>query len=57
MTDPRIAEARRQLAAAASQLEAFKAGTGGERFTEIAAMCTEIRTIRDRLGEIDLEGR
>ncbi len=42
---------------AATLIEAVKAGTDGDRFTEIHAVCTDIRTIRDRLGEIDQEAR
>ncbi len=55
MADSRIAEARSLLHEATTLIEAVKAGTDGDRFTEIAAMCTELRTIRDRLGEIDQE--
>ncbi len=55
MDDRRIIKARQLLYEAATLIEAVKAGTDGDRFTEIAAMCTELRTIRDRLGEIDKE--
>jgi hypothetical protein len=57
MADPRITEARRLLYDATTLIEAFKTGTTGERFTEIADMCTQIRAIRDRLNEIDQEPR
>lgn len=57
MTDPRITAARKHLYEAVSRMKEFKTGTEGDLHREIADMCTQVRTVRDRLREIAKEGK
>ncbi len=57
MTDHRAADAIKHLNDAANNLEIFKAEVAYRRgnMAEIADMCTQIRTIRDRIKELEQE--